>query len=172
MKLLQIRQCGHADVEALRTIGERTFRETFGALNSEDDMERYISGTFSAERLEDEVGNKNSIFFLLEQDGLPAAYMKVNFDAAQTEKGFSNSIEIQRIYVLDGLKGKGIGRLLVQKAVELGRSMKLDFVWLGVWEENIDAQRFYEKIGFKITGEHIFQLGKARQKDYLMTLEL
>jgi ribosomal protein S18 acetylase RimI-like enzyme len=45
-------------------------------------------------------------------------------------------------------------------------------MWLGVWEYNPRAQRFYEKNGFRIVGKHVFQLGTDPQTDLLMQKEV
>jgi ribosomal protein S18 acetylase RimI-like enzyme len=45
-------------------------------------------------------------------------------------------------------------------------------MWLGVWEENPRAIRFYQKLGFVEFGEHIFQLGDDAQRDVLMKKKL
>ena len=54
------------------------------------------------------------------------------------------------------------------KAIELSITEKLPFLWLGVWEKNLSAIRFYEKNGFTAFGEHIFMLGTDPQRDVLM----
>ena len=51
-----------------------------------------------------------------------------------------------------------------EKAKETGR----DVMWLGVWEYNPRAQRFYEKNGFRFVGKHTFLLGSDPQTDLLM----
>jgi ribosomal protein S18 acetylase RimI-like enzyme len=45
-------------------------------------------------------------------------------------------------------------------------------MWLGVWEENPRAIRFYQKQGFVEFDQHIFQLGEDAQTDILMKLNL
>ena len=41
-------------------------------------------------------------------------------------------------------------------------------IWLGVWEKNISAIKFYRKLGFKIFSSHDFQLGDDLQTDLMM----
>jgi ribosomal protein S18 acetylase RimI-like enzyme len=38
-------------------------------------------------------------------------------------------------------------------------------MWLGVYQENKRAKRFYEKLGFERVGEHDFWLGSDKQTD-------
>ena len=60
----------------------------------------------------------------------------------------------------------------MDKAIATGRAKKVDFVWLGVWEENPRAIRFYEKNGFVVFGEHQFQFGNELETDLMMKLVL
>lgn len=46
------------------------------------------------------------------------------------------------------------------------------YVWLGVWEKNLGAIRFYEKNGFVPFDKHIFRLGDEKQTDILMIIKL
>lgn len=96
--------------------------------------------------------------------------MKLNFDKAQTEPGHHNTLEIQRIYILQEYQGKHIGKQLIQKTIEIGIENNLDYIWLGVWEHNVDVIKFYEKQGFKKFDTHIFKLGDDEQTDNLMKL--
>ena len=61
---------------------------------------------------------------------------------------------------------------LDDKALEIAKSKMLDFLWLGVWDENPKAIRFYEKNGFVAFDKHVFKLGQAVQTDRMMKLEL
>jgi diamine N-acetyltransferase len=45
-------------------------------------------------------------------------------------------------------------------------------LWLGVWEHNPRAIRFYEKHGFTTVGEQPFVLGKDPQRDLVMVRPL
>lgn len=98
--------------------------------------------------------------------------MKLNFEKAQTEPGHDNTLEVQRIYVLGKYKGKHIGKSLMEKTIEIGKENDLNYIWLGVWEHNVGAIRFYEMLGFEKFDSHIFVLGEDEQTDNLMKLIL
>lgn len=172
MSELLIRECTLEDLSVLKFLSERTFTESFGDDNKEEDLKVYLEENFSPEKLRNELSNEHSTFYIVYNREEPAAYMKVNFEEAHTEKGYENSLEVQRIYVMKQYKGQKIGRSLMEKAVELGKCARLDYIWLGVWEKNTDALSFYKKLGFEKTGEHIFVIGEDRQKDYIMKLGL
>lgn len=171
-KEIIFKQCSEEDVTSISEIGAKTFEETFASVNSKEDMEKYLQKDFNAEQILSEVQNPESIFMLAqvkENDSLlPVGYMKVNFGSAQTEKDYDNSMEIQRIYVAKSCKGLGIGSHFMDCALRLAEEKGLAYVWLGVWEHNYKAIKFYQDRGFVRFGEHVFVLGEDRQTDFLM----
>jgi ribosomal protein S18 acetylase RimI-like enzyme len=56
--------------------------------------------------------------------------------------------------------------------MQVARHKNVDFVWLGVWEENTRAINFYQKNGFVAFDKHIFKLGSDEQTDIMMRLQL
>jgi ribosomal protein S18 acetylase RimI-like enzyme len=74
--------------------------------------------------------------------------------------------------VLNEYHGKKVGQLLYDKAIQVATLMQVDYVWLGVWEENQRALSFYKKNGFVEFDKHIFKLGEDEQTDIMMKLSL
>ncbi len=165
---MKIRKININDLETLRNISIQTFRETFDEVNTEEDMQKYLDENLSLERLKSELENPNSEFYFLENNNEILGYLKLNFKDAQTEKVEENHFEIERIYVLKAYLGQKLGQILFDEAIEIGKEKNLDYVWLGVWEENHRALKFYNKNGFEIFGKHDFVLGEDVQTDLLM----
>ncbi|MEH3114407.1 GNAT family N-acetyltransferase [Pedobacter terrae] len=159
------------DIQKLQEIGRSTFYEAFADVNTEDDMKDYLEKSFSEKKLKTELNNKDSQFYFARVDGSVVAYLKINFGQAQNEK-IDNAIEIERIYVLKAFHGKKVAQALYQKAIDIAYEQQAACIWLGVWEENHRALRFYDKNGFKAFGKHAFWLGNDKQTDLLMKKEL
>lgn len=169
---MKIRKINIDDLETLRNLSIQTFKETFEEVNTEEDMQKYLLENLSIEKLKSELENPNSEFYFAENNDEILGYLKLNFKDAQTEKLEENHFEIERIYVLKAFLGQKIGQILFDKAIEIGREKNLEYVWLGVWEENHRAIRFYEKNGFEIFGKHDFVLGKDVQTDLFMKMKI
>ncbi|MGB5647238.1 MAG: GNAT family N-acetyltransferase, partial [Muriicola sp.] len=80
--------------------------------------------------------------------------------------------ELERIYVLTHYQGQGIGDWIMEQVIRLAKEAEKRFIWLGVWEKNTAAIRFYEKKGFIKFGKHPYYIGKDKQMDWLMKLDL
>ncbi|MGO1787256.1 MAG: GNAT family N-acetyltransferase [Sphingobacterium sp.] len=160
------------DIEQLQEIGKETFLETFSTSNTQENMEKYLAEGFSLKKLSDELTNENSEFYFASSENSVIGYLKINFGASQTERQDEKNLEIERIYVLKEFYGKKVGQMLYEKAIEVAKQKSLAWVWLGVWEENPRAIRFYEKNGFVEFDKHIFTLGDEEQTDLMMRLKL
>jgi len=170
--MIHIRQISIRDLAALQKISRNTFAETFTEGNSEENLANYLAEGFSAEKLSAELENKNSQFYFAETDGRVLGYLKVNIGDAQSEQQDPDALEIERIYVLQEFQGKEVGLALYEKAFSIAREKNAPYIWLGVWEHNPHAIRFYKKQGFVEFDKHIFQLGDDAQTDILMKLSL
>ena len=168
MENIQIRRVTISDITLLQEIGRQTFYETFSAGNTEENMTKYLEEGFSEEKLKTEINNEYSeLYFAVIEDKV-VGYLKLNFGSSQTELKDSSSLEIERIYVLQEYHGKKVGQVLYEKAILVAEDKKVNYVWLGVWEENPRAIRFYEKNGFVEFDKHIFRLGDDEQTDIMM----
>lgn len=172
MDNFEIRKVKKDEVEQLQKIGRQTFSETFSSGNNEEDMIKYLDEGFSSEKLKAELNDKESEFYFALLDNEVIGYLKINFGQAQTELKEDSTLEIERIYVLNKFHGKKVGQQLYEKAIKIARQKSVDYVWLGVWEKNPRAIRFYEKNGFIAFDKHIFKLGKDEQTDIMMKLQM
>ena len=169
---MKIKKCGLEDVPDLQKIYRQTFCETFAEQNSEEDMRKFLDEAYSEKKLKSELENEESETFLAAENQKILGVLKINTGNAETESGFQNSLEIQRIYVLKEAKGLGIGTAFMNLAEKKARELGVSFIWLGVWEKNFPAQKFYTDKGFRKFSEHDFVLGDDVQTDFLMRKEL
>ena len=156
------------DIKKLQTIAKQTFTETFGSQNTAEDLAKFLSEEYAFDKLKAEVENPESFYYFCYFEDELAGYLKLNVGAAQTESDYPEALEIQRIYVLQKYQGKRIGLAMMQQALAVAKKLKKPQVWLGVWENNLKAQAFYQKSGFKKVGSHDFILGDDKQTDYIL----
>ncbi|MBS1523027.1 MAG: GNAT family N-acetyltransferase [Bacteroidetes bacterium] len=161
-----------SEVEELLSLSRKTFYDAFEHLNNKDDFEAYTAVAFASQKLLSELENLHSQFYFALIDDEKVGYIKLNYASAQTELQDDNAIEVERIYVLASQQGKKIGNQLLDFAIDKAKAENKNFIWLGVWEHNMAAQRFYERNGFKAFGSHKFWVGKDEQTDILMRKEL
>jgi len=123
-------------------------------------------------KLRSELVTPHSEFYFLYADEQLAGYLKLNEVPSQSDINDPNSLEVQRIYVCGRFQGMGLGRYLLNTALQMAAERGKQYVWLGAWENNEKALRFYHKMGFRPVGTHPFIMGNDRQTDYIMRRDL
>jgi ribosomal protein S18 acetylase RimI-like enzyme len=168
MATIEITKVNAGQLELLQQIARISFFETFAAVNSEENMQKYLQESFALDKLAAELADPATSFYFACIDGQVVGYLKVNVGPAQTELQDDKALEIERIYVLSAFHGQAVGQRLYEEAMWLAKELGIRYVWLGVWEENSRAIRFYAKNGFVAFDKHIFRLGDDEQTDILM----
>lgn len=167
-----LREVKRAELETLRELSISTFVTAFGAYNDPSDMELYLSEKMSLEHITSEYDHPNSTFYFAIVDDEIVGYLKLNTGDAQNENHLGNSIEVERIYVIAAHQGKKIGEAIFKEAINLAKQQKKDILWLGVWDQNVRAITFYQRMGLEIFDSHDFMLGTDLQTDILMKMSL
>ena len=168
MEQIKIKKVSRTDIWPLQSISSKTFVETFEAHNSVENMQAYLMKHFNRIQLDKELANRNSAFYFAEFQKQYVGYIKLNFRTAQNENFGHQFAEIERLYVLKEFHGKKIGYILLEKASQIAKEKGCNILWLGVWEKNTAAIRFYEKQGFEKFDQHVFMFGNDPQTDFLM----
>lgn len=135
-------------------------------------MARFLKEDYATEKLLAQINNSNSRFFFLMVKDEVAGYLKLNVNSAQTENVKPNALEVERIYLRQKFQHQGLGLVLIKLAEEIARKENYDYMWLGVYEHNLIAQKFYKKDGFTRVGQHVFQVGEDPQIDYILAKKL
>ncbi len=169
---IKIRQCQLDDLEVLTALSLQTFTDTFAHLNDPKYFEPYLAKAFSKAQIKSELEHPASEFYFLYSDQELVGYLKLNFAEAQSDLNDPESLEIERIYIIDTFHGLGLGKVLFELSLKKAQSHSLKYIWLGVWEKNTNAISFYESRGFYKFANHPFKLGDDLQTDYLMRLDL
>lgn len=167
-----IREANVDDAALLTELSVTTFRDKFGPLNKQEDMDLYIASEMNIEKLTAELADHDNLFFLAYNDDVATGYVKLRTKDIPNELAGTKPIELERLYVRQEYQGKKIGAMLLNHCVGYALSKQYDTLWLGVWEHNDGAIRFYERSGFELFGEHPFLLGNDAQRDVLMRRRL
>lgn len=165
---MEIRKATIADLEPLTQLCITTFIEAYGIHNTPENLNFYLQEAFNATQLTQELQSETEAYFILSEHDLPIAYIKLRYDCCPPDIADENWVEIQRIYVAGEHQQRGLGKELLKIAEAEAVSSGAHYIWLGVWQNNPKAIRFYEKNGFSIFGTQEFWLGDDCQSDFLM----
>lgn len=165
-----IRFAAPEDAARLAEIGRKSFYDAFAAhpANAPEDMEIFMNQSFGEAIQGRELSDEKTVYLVAETQGDIAGYAKLVKDSREPMVTGETCLEIARFYFLQEFIGRGASKTLMEAVLNFARENGFDTIWLGVWEFNPRAVRFYEKWGFEKIGEHIFQLGNDPQTDWVM----
>lgn len=172
MSEVSVRNADKSDVRLLSALAAATFYEAYFEQDAANDLANYIAESFSPAAIADEIADENSTFLIAEMSGKAVGYVKLRENSHADCVAEKNVLEIQRIYLLEKLKGKGIGRFLIENCIEFAKDRKFSALWLGVWSENSQAQQFYRKMNFEHVGEVKFRYGDGEETNFVYRLML
>jgi len=160
------------DAATLAQLGRKTFLQTYGSQNTQENMGLYLKRSFTKKVLQNELAHVGSFFLLAECEGKPVGYAKLLENNGPFHDKKTKAVELERIYVLNEWKGHHIGRDLMEQCLNFAQIRHYPVIWLGVWEQNSEAIGFYQKWRFETFGSYQFQLGEDEQTDFLMKRDL
>ncbi len=165
---LQYKKCTLNNLDELVAISKNTFITAFEKDNNPEDFKAYIDVAFEKNHIKKQLENPDSSFYFVFKSGQCVGYFKLNENTAQTDIKLDETIELERIYVLQEFQGQQIGSCMLQEAIKMAFERGKKYIWLGVWEKNRAAIRFYQKYGFSKFDTHPYYIGKDKQTDWLM----
>ena len=125
----------------------------------------------SIEVWERELSDRAFAVRVAELEGEMVAYAKLGPPHLPFEPR-GEAAELRQLYVVEEVKGQGVGRALIDWVIQRARDRRADHLYLSVFTDNHRARRFYEKLGFEAEGTYHFMVGSHADDDIVMRLEL
>ncbi|MES3032599.1 MAG: GNAT family N-acetyltransferase [Gemmatimonadota bacterium] len=170
--LPEIRLATPQDAEALANIGARTFSDTFAADNTPEDLALFLDATYGEAQQRAELADPRLTYLVAERDGVVAGFALLRRGKEAPGVTDPTAVELQRLYVERAWHGSGLGKALMAACQQAARDEGAAVLWLGVWERNAKALRFYAAQGFEAVGSQTFTLGTDPQVDIVMQRRL
>jgi ribosomal protein S18 acetylase RimI-like enzyme len=164
-----IRPARPSDVAALSELATRTWSDAFGAGLRPDDEALELQDTRSEGYFASALREKNIL--VAEGDGALLGYVQfgdVGIAEVEVRPGDQG---LHRLYIETALQGRGLGRRLIEAALQHPRLAKANRIFLQVWDKNERAVRLYESFGFQKVGTMTFRIGSEVMEDVVMLLE-
>jgi ribosomal protein S18 acetylase RimI-like enzyme len=164
-----VRRATSADAATLAVLGAATFTETFGPLYPPEDLQEFLLRTHSVDawtRLLDDP--QHAVWVVALGDSTPIGFIAVGACKLPVEDREATAGEIQQLYVLARHHNLRLGSRLMDIGMEWLNAQGMTPVYIGVWSENLGAQRFYGRYGFGKVGEYGFPVGKTVDREFIL----
>ncbi len=163
-----IRRATVEDADTVSSLGARTFIQTFDYLYPPPDLEAFIAYAYGLERTRRDLADPGKATWLLELNDEAIGYATAGPCGLPHEDVKPGDGELHRIYVLKEFQGGGRGSLLLKTALDWLERDGPRRLWIGVWSENLGAQKLYESKGFEKVGEYYFPVGETRDLEFIL----
>ena len=162
---VEIKKAGAADAPLIHKLGNEIFPKTYAGIISPEQIEFMLEWMYSEKNI---LGQMESghVYYIGYIGGEPFGYVSIERENAGT-------FHLQKIYLLESARGKGLGEVLFKKALSHARGEsggEKCRVILNVNRQN-KALGFYEKMGMKKIAEGDFPIGGGVfMRDYIMEI--
>lgn len=167
-----IRPAAPNEADLIVALATTTFYETYFELDKPLDLAHYIAKNFNPAKIQSELSNPDSTFFISFFGEKAIGYVKLRENSRVDCIAEKNVIELQRIYILQKMLGNGFGEKMLRHCLEKAAEKGYRSIWLSVWEYNLKAQSFYEKQGFTRVGTMPYPYGSEIATNFVMKKDL
>ncbi len=159
------------DVERLAALKLETFRETFidgfAILYPPDDLALFETASYGPAAVAGELADPGRKNWVTEVAGRLIGYAQVGPCKLPHPEASQEHGELYQLYVRGDAQGLGLGKHLLETALDHLAATRPGPIWLGVWSGNLKAQAVYRKIGFDKVGDYQFPVGSWRDEEYI-----
>ncbi len=166
--MLKIIPAHTGDLTIIQSIAHLTWPITFSDILSKPQIDYMLEMMYSLDSLKNQINQKQHKFKLAKsgEDFLGFLSYEINFQGSCKTK-------IHKIYILPLAQGKGVGKLLIQAAMDAARKADNSFLYLNVNKYNTRAISFYERFGFYEDFREDIPIGNGfLMEDVVMELKL
>ncbi len=163
-----IRRAEARDAETLSRLSAETFSATFAHLYPPADLAAFLDEAYAVERSRGHLADPATATWLMEEDGAAVGYALAGPCGLPHPEVTPGCGELKRIYLLPAFQGGGRGSRLLRTSLDWLEAEKTGDLWIGVWSENLGAQRLYERMGFEKVGEYAFKVGATLDHEFIL----
>lgn len=160
---VHIQELQPSDAEALSALCLRIYPQFFLYIWHEGG-EWYQREKYNANQLRSEIENPNSKYYFVLLENVPVGYLKINLNKTLPAYPSANGLEVERIYLLKEVQGKGLGKQLMNFAVAEAKRLQKSYLFLYVMDSSADSMKFYEAMGFEKFGRKYLDFEQMKEE--------
>lgn len=151
-------------ISIVQELAREIWNEHYIKIISQKQIDYMLDLFYSEERIRAEIEEGISWELLMDNE-TPIGYLVCKIE--------SDRLYISKIYLKAETRGKGFGKLLLNRAIELAKQNDKNSIYLNVNKYNTDSISFYERMGFVKIDEGVFDIGNGYvMDDFILELIL
>lgn len=158
--MIQIVPATTEHINAIQGVSAIAWPDAFKEILSASQIAYMMEWMYSDASLREQMEEKNHLYFLVTADDQNMGYMSIEHNCENKKK-----TKIHKLYILPGQQKKGIGRKLIDFAMERAREVGDGAIYLNVNKYNENAINFYHRTGFFLAKEEVNDIGNGYVMD-------
>jgi len=154
--LFTFRTAVASDALCLGVLATQVFLDTYAVDGIRPSVAREAREHFSTDAIAVLLADSSITFLVAESAGHMVAFAQMTFGSTHELVAAENTVELNRLYVLDRFSGKGLGSALLRRAEALAAGQSASTMWLSAWAENHRALGFYTRQGYEDVGAGLY----------------
>ncbi len=167
MSITTIERVREAEATLLARMSQKTFVDTYVEINPENKhlLTAYVEEVLSHANIALHLSDKDIEFYFLKLESVPVGYVKLISHSSKV-------LELEKLYLIEGHKGQGLGQELFNFVKARAQQQGFKAIKLSVYEQNLEAIKFYQRNGFKTLGKSEFNFAWQGQVYKDLNLEM
>lgn len=160
---VRIRRIGVDELEIVRELALIIWPKCYRNIIGPDRVDAMLAVLYATDHLEKEMLEQGHVFWVVRFNDLDVGYA-----SAYKEGG---RLWLKKLYVRDEFRGQGLGKALIDNALDHFKSEELvsaEELALYVNKDNTPAINYYLRSGFQVEAEVPVQMGPYAFTDYVM----
>ena len=164
--MVEVIQLHKDDVFIVNHLAEEIWPIAFGDILEKKQIDYMLDWMYNLNTLQEQV-QTGILYYIVKKNGVAKGFLGL-----EPNHPDAGDLRIHKLYVLPEDHGSGLGRTLLNQAIDVAFDLDLNTLHLNVNRFN-KAVDFYKHVGFSITGEEDIDIGKGfLMEDYIMELKL
>lgn len=153
---LELIKITNKEIPTVQNLAREIWEEHYIKILSQEQINYMLDLFYSTNKIQSEIEEGISWEMLLDEDK-PIGYLVCKIE--------SEKLYISKIYLKAETRGKGLGKFLLNRAIELAKQNDKTSIYLNVNKYNTDSISFYERNGFMKIDEGVFDIGNGYVMD-------
>lgn len=144
------------EIPTLQRLAREIWEEHYLKIIGQNQIDYMLDLFYSTEQIQTEI-EKGTSWEILLLDEEPVGYLVCELK--------DDKVYLSKIYLKEKVRGKGLGKILLERAIEITKSHSKKSLYLNVNKQNVNSISFYERNGFKKIDEGVFNIGNGYVMD-------
>jgi len=164
--MIEINQLHTEDVFIVNHLAHDIWPDAFKDILSKNQIDYMLDWMYNLNTLQEQI-QIGHLYYLIKENGVAKGF--IGLEPNHPDAG---SLRIHKLYVLPSNQGSGLGRALVNHAMDIAFDLDQTSLHLNVNRFNKSVD-FYHHLDFKTIGEEDIDIGKGYlMEDFIMELKL